>query len=138
MLLMTHPYACAGQLTIHRWMQLIGALLSVGQIERTLITSVASLFFLYSFILIGFCFFVFVFFPVVHWVLLLLWLSNYHQNLLPHLPKQKTGKRADQKERGKSLITLDSSSVRSLINPSYLPMMSSQEPPQAISSSYLA
>lgn len=66
-----------------------------------------------------------------------LWLSNYHQNLLAHLPKQNAGRRADQKERGKSLITLACSTVRSLINSSYLPVMPSQEPPSAISSAYL-
>ena len=37
------------------------------------------------------------------------------------------------KQRGKSLITLACSTVRSLIKPSYLPVTPSQEPPSAIS-----
>lgn len=58
----------------------------------------------------------------------MLWLSNYHQNLLAHILKQQEAKRAVEKEREKSLITLAFSTVRSLIKPSYLPVMPSQEP----------
>lgn len=58
-----------------------------------------------------------------------LWLSNYHQNLLSHLSRQERG--SGEKERGKSLITLACSNVRSLIKPSYLAVTPSQEPPSS-------
>lgn len=55
-----------------------------------------------------------------------LWLSNYRQNLLTHLSRRKEARRAEEKKRGKSLITLACSTVRSLIKPSYLPVTPSQ------------
>lgn len=55
-----------------------------------------------------------------------LWLSNYRQNLLTHLSRQKEARRAGEKKRGKSLITLACSTVRSLIKPSYLPVTPSR------------
>ena len=66
------------------------------------------------------------FFSVVRRMPVSLWLSNYRQNLLAHLSRRREARRAEEKERGKSLITLACSSVRSLIKPSYLPVTPSQ------------
>lgn len=77
------------------------------------------------------------FYCVVCSMLVSLWLSNHRQNLLAHLSRWKKERRAEEEERGNSLITLACSTVRSLIKPSYLPVTPSQEPPTTISFPYL-
>lgn len=81
--------------------------------------------------------FYFFFYYVVRSMLVSLWLSNYRQNLLAHLSRQKKERRAEEEEKGNSLITLACCTVRSLIKPSYLPVTPSQKPPTTVSFPYL-